>query len=72
MVGVIIIIALVTRLGMKGGVSKPGISGGGAIIVGPIPIIFGTSSRAVLAASIIAAAITVILILLYLKSYSGW
>ncbi len=71
---ILVALSLIMKTLSSEGTGKPkgGISGGGAIIIGPIPIIFGSSGRAVLIASIIAAIITLILTLLYLKSYIGW
>ncbi|MEB3846404.1 MAG: DUF131 domain-containing protein [Desulfurococcales archaeon] len=39
------------------------VEGGGVIIIGPIPIIFGSSSRAALAAAIIGALLMVLSII---------
>ncbi len=42
------------------------VSGGGVIIVGPVPIVFGTDKRAALAAAVIGAILTIIVLLVFL------
>ena len=42
------------------------VSGGGVVIVGPIPIVFGTDKRAALAAAVIGAILTIVVLIVFL------
>ncbi|MCD6340554.1 MAG: DUF131 domain-containing protein [Desulfurococcales archaeon] len=42
------------------------VSGGGVIIVGPVPIVFGTDKRAALAAAVVGAILTIIVLVVFL------
>ena len=42
------------------------VSGGGVVIVGPIPIVFGTDKKTALAAAIIGAVLTIIVLVVFL------
>ncbi len=57
-----------------GGESEgPKVSGGGVVIIGPIPIIFGSDRRAALIAAVIGAVLTVIaLITFLLMNWGVW
>lgn len=51
--------------------SKGEVEGGGVILIGPIPIIFGTSGRAAVVAAALAVVIIVLVIVLYMVQRSG-
>ncbi|MCD6428216.1 MAG: DUF131 domain-containing protein, partial [Desulfurococcales archaeon] len=42
------------------------VSGGGVVIVGPVPIVFGTDKRAALAAAVVGAILTIIVLFVFL------
>ena len=68
-----IIILLAVAKAMRGGK----VEAGGAVIVGPIPIVFGTSARATKMVLILAIALTILAIILFIlpllvtRSYWG-
>jgi uncharacterized protein (TIGR00304 family) len=73
--GIVLVIigVLLVFVGVLHSILAPGKAGGrveagGAVIIGPFPLIFGTSSKAALAASIIALVILVVLVALMLLS----
>jgi len=45
---------------------EPRVSGGGVVIIGPIPIIFGSDKRAALIAAVMGAVLTVIALITFL------
>lgn len=47
------------------------VEGGGVVLIGPIPIIFGTSGRAALLAALLGVIIMVLALTLYLLQRSG-
>ncbi|MEN2999214.1 MAG: DUF131 domain-containing protein [Acidilobaceae archaeon] len=47
---------------------KGKVEGGGVLIIGPIPIIFGSSPRIALLAALMALAITVLVFLIYWRA----
>ena len=49
-----------------GGRGEAKVSGGGVIIVGPVPIVFGTDKRAAFAAAVIGAILTIIVLFVFL------
>ena len=52
---------------------SPKVSGGGVVIIGPIPIIFGSDKKAAMVAAAIGAALTVIaLITFLLMNWGVW
>ena len=66
-VGVLIIIVAVILLSVSGA-KKGKVKGGGAIIIGPVPIIFGTdekSLKTVLLLSLVLTVMLVVVIILY-------
>ncbi len=67
-VGVIVIVAVVI-LGSFGGSKKGKVSGAGVIMIGPIPIIFGTDKKAVKEVISLAIVLTVIVLILIIMNY---
>ncbi len=68
----VIIIDMMLHYARGGGESR--VRGGGVVIVGPVPIVFGTDKKMVVTAAIIGALLTVmtLLIYLYLSGYLRW
>jgi uncharacterized membrane protein len=68
LVGIMIVIAAFALLfisGVKGGKVR----GGGAMIIGPFPIVFGTDEKAVKAVLWLSIALTVILFVVFITLY---
>jgi len=66
--GIIVIFAAIILLfisSIKGGKVK----GGGAIIIGPVPIIFGTDKQSIKTILLLSITLTVFLIILIIVSY---
>ena len=67
-VGVLIIIIAVVLLSVSG--AKRGkVKGGGAIIIGPIPIIFGTDKKSLKTVLLLSLALTVMLVVTMVVYY---
>jgi uncharacterized protein (TIGR00304 family) len=64
-VGVILIVIVAVLILISGSKGKRNVRGGGAIIIGPVPIIFGTDKKSVKTILILSIALTVLLIVLY-------
>jgi uncharacterized protein (TIGR00304 family) len=60
-VGVLIIVIAVILLSISGA-KKGKVKGGGAIIIGPIPIIFGTDKKSLKTVLLLSLALTVLLV----------
>ena len=67
-IGIIIIIAAVLSLSVRSA-GKSKISGGGAVIIGPIPIIFGTDRKSLKAILLLSIALTILLIVVVIINY---
>jgi uncharacterized protein (TIGR00304 family) len=67
-VGVLIIIIAVVLLSVSG-VKKGKVKGGGAIIIGPIPIVFGTDKKSLKTVLLLSLALTVMLVVAMLVHY---
>ena len=67
-IGVLLVFIGVLSSALGAAKTKGTVEAGGAVIIGPFPLIFGTSSRAALIASIIALIILVISIAFILLS----
>ena len=68
-VGILVIfvaIILVVVSNVKGGGK---VKGGGAIIIGPVPIIFGTDKQSIKTILLLSITLTVLLIILIITSY---
>ena len=60
-VGVLVLIIAVVLLSVSGA-KKGKVKGGGAIIIGPIPIIFGTDKKSLKTVLLLSLALTVMLV----------
>jgi uncharacterized protein (TIGR00304 family) len=67
-VGVLIIIIAVVLLSVSG-VKKGKVKGGGAIIIGPIPIVFGTDKKSLKTVLLLSLALTVMLVVAMFVHY---
>jgi uncharacterized protein (TIGR00304 family) len=67
-VGVLIIVIAVILLSISGA-KKGKVKGGGAIIIGPIPIIFGTDKRSLKTVLLLSLALTVLLVVVMILYY---
>lgn len=67
-VGVLIIVIAVILLSISGA-KKGKVKGGGAIIIGPIPIIFGTDKKSLKTVLLLSLALTVLLVVVMILYY---
>ena len=67
-VGVAIIIIAVVLLSVSG-VRKGKVKGGGAILIGPIPIVFGTDKKSLKTVLLLSLALTVMLVVAMVVYY---
>ena len=67
-VGVLIIVVAVILLSISGA-KKGKVKGGGAIIIGPIPIIFGTDKKSLKTVLLLSLALTVLLVVVMILYY---
>jgi uncharacterized protein (TIGR00304 family) len=71
-VGVIVIAAVIIVGSLRSGGKKSNVRGAGVILIGPIPIIFGTDKKAVKAVLALAVAFTIIAVIIFLLNYWLW
>jgi len=67
-VGVLIIVIAVILLSVSGG-KKGEIKGGGAVLIGPVPIIFGTDKKSLKTILLLSLALTVMLVVAIVVYY---
>jgi uncharacterized protein (TIGR00304 family) len=67
-IGVLIIVVAVVLLSVLGA-KKGKIKGGGAIIIGPVPIIFGTDKKSLKTVLLLSLALTVLLVIAMVVYY---
>jgi uncharacterized protein (TIGR00304 family) len=67
-VGVIVIVAAITLISI-GGTKKDKIHGAGVIMIGPIPIIFGTDKKSVKYMLVLALALTIVVLIITFVYY---
>jgi uncharacterized protein (TIGR00304 family) len=67
-VGVLIIVVAVVLLFVSGGKNGK-VKGGGAILIGPIPIIFGTDKKSLKTVLLLSLALTVLLVVAMVVYY---
>ena len=67
-VGVLIIVIAVILLSISGA-KKGKVKGGGAIIIGPVPIIFGTDKKSLKTILLLSLALTVMLVVAMVVYY---
>ena len=67
-VGIIVIVAAII-LASIGGAKKGKVQGAGVIMIGPIPIIFGTDKKSVKAVLALALALTIVVLIITVVYY---
>jgi len=67
-VGVLIIVVTVILLSVSGA-KKGKVKGGGAVIIGPVPIIFGTDKQSLKTVLLLSLALTVMLVVAMIVYY---
>jgi uncharacterized protein (TIGR00304 family) len=67
-VGIIVIVAAII-IASKSGATKGKVRGAGVIMIGPIPIIFGTDKKSVKAVLVLALALTIVALIVILLNY---
>jgi uncharacterized protein (TIGR00304 family) len=67
-IGIIIIVAAII-LASSGGAKKGKVRGAGIIMIGPIPIIFGTDKKSLKSVLLLALAITIMVLIITLVYY---
>ena len=66
--GILIIIVAVLLLSIRGA-GKGKVRGGGAVIIGPIPIIFGTDKKSLKTVVLLSLALTILLLVVMVIYY---
>ncbi len=67
-VGIVVIVAAIIVASM-GGVKKGKVRGAGVIMIGPIPIIFGTDKKSVKTVLALALALTIVVLIIIILNY---
>jgi uncharacterized protein (TIGR00304 family) len=67
-VGVLIVIAAIILVSVSG-VKKGKVKAGGAVIIGPVPIIFGTDKKSLRTVLLLSLALTVLLVVAMVVYY---
>ncbi|MCW4001174.1 MAG: DUF131 domain-containing protein [Candidatus Bathyarchaeota archaeon] len=68
--GIIVIVVALAKASMGGGKEgKSRVRGGGVVMIGPIPIIFGTDKNSVKEVVALALALTVVVLIVFLLFY---
>jgi len=67
--GIVLVIVVAVILLSISGAKKGKVKGGGAIIIGPIPIIFGTDKKSLKTIVLLSLALTVLLVVVTILSY---
>lgn len=67
----IVLVFVGSLISVRTGESGGGVEGGGVVLIGPIPIVFGTSGRAAAIAALLAVILMVLVILLYVIQRGG-
>ena len=71
-VGIIVIVAVIVKAGMGGSEEKSRVRGAGVIMIGPIPIIFGTDKKSVKEVLWLALALVIVALIVILVYYWLW
>ena len=67
-VGIVVIVAAIIVASIGGG-KKGKVRGAGVIMIGPIPIIFGTDKKSVKAVLALALALTIVVLIIIVVNY---
>jgi uncharacterized protein (TIGR00304 family) len=68
-IGVLIIIIAVILVSVSGAGKKGKVKGGGTILIGPVPIIFGTDKKSLKTVLLLSLALTVMLVVAMVVYY---
>jgi uncharacterized protein (TIGR00304 family) len=68
-IGILIIIAALVLAMARGGEDKRRVKGAGVIMIGPIPIIFGTDKKSVKTVLVLALALTIMIVVAMMIYY---
>jgi uncharacterized protein (TIGR00304 family) len=71
-VGIIVIVAVIIFASIRGGKKSGSVRGAGVVMVGPIPIIFGSDKKAVKVVLVLSVALTIIALIIFLLNYWFW
>jgi uncharacterized protein (TIGR00304 family) len=69
LVGIVVIFVAIILVAISNVKGEGKVRGGGAIIIGPIPIIFGTDKKSIKTILLLSITLTVLLIILVIISY---
>lgn len=67
-VGIIVIVAAII-IASKSGAKKGKVRGAGVIMIGPVPIVFGTDKKSVKAVLALALALTIVVLIIFVVNY---
>jgi uncharacterized protein (TIGR00304 family) len=67
-VGIIVIVAA-SIIASKSGAKKGKVRGAGVIMIGPVPIVFGTDKKSVKAVLALALALTIVVLIIFVVNY---
>ncbi len=67
-VGIIVVVAAVILLSSRS-MGKGKVRGGGAVIIGPIPIIFGTDKKSLTIVVLLSLVLTIVLLVFMILNY---
>ena len=67
-VGIIVIVAAIIIVS-KSGAKKGKVRGAGVIMIGPVPIVFGTDKKSVKAVLALALALTIVVLIIFVVNY---
>ena len=67
-VGILVIVAAII-IASKSGAKKGKVRGAGVIMIGPVPIVFGTDKKSVKAVLALALALTIVVLIIFVVNY---
>jgi uncharacterized protein (TIGR00304 family) len=67
--GILVVFLAIILLFVFGSKGEGKVKGGGAIIIGPVPIIFGTDKKSIKTVLLLSITLTILLIVLVIVSY---
>lgn len=67
--GILVVLTAIILLFISSVKGKGKVTGGGAIIIGPIPIIFGTDKKSIKTVLLLSITLTILLMIILVASY---
>jgi uncharacterized protein (TIGR00304 family) len=67
--GIIVIVAAIVLASMGGGAKKGKVQGAGVVMIGPVPIIFGTDKKSVKTVLALALTLTIVVLIITVVYY---